>query len=238
MKNKKDTREEPLPFDGTMPEGTPIPAKKKSGTKKRKKVTIISVFLVLCVLGGAGWYLLYGNPALLNRAFQNLHDHAADTEEEYIFYPADYDLDVTTVREYMELDRDIHYKNGAETILITDTNAKFYGPDVQFFKQYFASVITGDHETYNSLFTSHYYETNDPHSGFTQQMIYDITIEKLSQDNTDAGIAYTYNVSYKIHQNNGTFRRDIGSDGARTQRFALLESDGTVLIDSITTYMQ
>lgn len=241
MKNKKKTNEEAVPFDGTMPEGTPIPEEKKANNKKRKKVVIVSVFLALCIIGASGWYLLYGNPALLNQTLQDIRGQVVGTngnEESYVFYPVDYDLDVTTVREYMELDRDLHYKDGAETIMITDANVEFYGPDVQFLKQYFTCAIAGDYETYNSLFTDHYYETNKPYSSFTQQMIYDITIEKLSQDDTEAGTIYGYNVSYKIYQNNGTFRSDIGSDGARTQYFELLESEGTVLIDSITSYVQ
>ena len=136
----------------------------------------------------------------------------------------------------MELDRDIHYKNGSETIMITDANSEFYSQDVLFFRTYFDYAIHGDYEAYNALFTEHYYETNEPYHSFTQQMIYDIEVEKLSETDNDRGKIYTYNVSYKIYRNNGTFRNDIGSDGAKTLYFELLETDGTILIDRITYY--
>ena len=188
MKNKKQ-KEEAIPFDGTMPAGTPI-SEKKPNTKKRKKVVIVCILLVMCILGAVGWYILYGNPNLLSQTFQDIRQHIVGmygSQQSYIYYPIDYDLDITTVKGYMELDRDIHYKDGA------------------------------------------YYS-------FTQQMIYDIEIEKLSVSESEKGILYAYNVAYKIYRNNGTFRNDIGSDGAKTLYFELLESNGSILIDRITYY--
>lgn len=231
--------EEPIPYDGTMPAGTPIFEKKKAASKKPKKIAIICVLLAMCLLGAGGWYILYGNPDILPEAFQNIRQHIVGmygSQRSYIYYPIDYDLDITTVGEYMELDRNIHYKDGAETVMITDTNLEFYGPDVQFFKQYFDYAINGDYEAYNQLFTNHYYETNEPYYSFTQQMIYDIEIEKLSMAESAKGILYAYNVTYKIYRNNGTFRNDIGSDGAKTLYFELLQSDDSILIDRITYY--
>ncbi len=237
MKNRKP-KEEAVPFDGTMPAGTP-PSEKSSKTKKSKKVAIVCILLVICLLGAGGWYILYGNPNLLSQTFQDIRQHIVGmygSQQSYIYYPIDYDLDITTVKGYMELDRDIHYKNGAETVMITNANLDFYGPDVQFFKRYFDYAINGDYAAYNQLFTEHYYETSEPYYSFTQQMIYDIEIEKLSVSESEKGVLYAYNVAYKIYRNNGTFRNDIGSDGAKTLYFELLESNGSILIDRITYY--
>ena len=243
MKNKKREKivEEAIPFDGTMPAGTPIPKgeKKKPQSKKRKKIIFICILLAMCLFGAGGWYVLYGNPDILPNAFQEIRQHVAGmygSQESYIYYPIDYDLEITTVREYMELDRDIHYKNGPETVMITDANLEFYGPDVQFFRRYFDYAISGDYEAYNQLFTDHYYESNEPYYSFTQQMIYDIVIEKLSATESTKGVLYAYNVTYKIYRNNGTFRNDIGSDGAKTLYFELLQSGDSILIDRITYY--
>lgn len=211
----------------------------KSKSNKNKKIAIVCVFLILCLFGSIGWYLIYAKPDMLNQTLQDIRTHITGMygcEQSYIYYPIDHDLDITTVKEYMELDRDIHYKNGSETIMITDANLEFYDKDVQFFKTYFDCAIRGDYEAYNALFTPHYYETNEPYYSFTQQMIYDIEIEKLSEAESTQGTVYAYNVSYKIYRNNGTFRNDIGSDGAKTLYFELLESDNTVLIDRITYY--
>ncbi|MCI8610889.1 MAG: hypothetical protein HFE66_03070 [Clostridiales bacterium] len=237
MKNKQQ-REEAIPFDGTMPAGTPI-SEKKPKTKKRKKIVIVCIALVLSLLGAGGWYILYGNPNLLSQTFQDIRQHIVGmygSQQSYIYYPIDYELDITTVKGYMELDRDIHYKDGAETVMITNANLDFYGPDVQFFKRYFDYAINGDYAAYNQLFTEYYYETNEPYYSFTQQMIYDIEIEKLSVSESEKGVVYAYNVAYKIYRNNGTFRNDIGSDGAKTLYFELLESNDSILIDRITYY--
>ncbi len=241
MKNKKEKKEteEAIPFDGTMPAGTPISEKQKPKSKKRKKIVIVCILLVMCLFGAGGWYILYGNPDMLPQTFQDIRQHIVGmygSQQSYIYYPIDYDLDITTVKGYMELDRDIHYKDGAETVMITDANLEFYGPDVQFFSRYFDYAINGDYEAYNQLFTDHYYETNEPYYSFTQQMIYDIVIEKLSTTESAKGVFYAYNVTYKIYRNNGTFRNDIGSDGAKTLYFELLQSGDSILIDRITYY--
>lgn len=239
MKKNKKNLEEPIPFDGTVPENTPLPdVQPNKKSNKKKKIAVVCVLLV-CLLGGICWYFIYANPNVLNQTLQDIRNHITGmygSKQSYIYYPIDHDLDITTVEGYMELDRDIHYKNGSETIMITDANSEFYSQDVLFFRTYFDYAIHGDYEAYNALFTEHYYETNEPYHSFTQQMIYDIEVEKLSETDNDRGKIYAYNVSYKIYRNNGTFRNDIGSDGAKTLYFELLEADNTILIDRITYY--
>lgn len=239
MKRNKKHKEEPIPFDGTALKDAPIPDIQPSiKSNKKKKIAVICVVLI-CLLGGICWYFVYANPNALNQTFQDIRNHITGmygSRQSYIYYPIDHDLDITTVEGYMELDRDIHYKNGSETVMITDANSDFYSQDVLFFRTYFDYAIHGNYEAYNALFTEHYYETNEPYHSFTQQMIYDIEIEKLSETNNDRGKIYAYNVSYKIYRNNGTFRNDIGSDGAKTLYFELLEADNTILIDRITYY--
>jgi len=239
MKRNNKSIEEPIPFDGTKPDDIPILEKQPTAkSMKNKKIAVICVLLV-CLLGGICWYCIYTNPNAFNQTLQNIRNHIIGmygSKQSYIYYPIDHDLDVTTVEGYMELDRDLHYKNGSETIMITDANSEFYGQDILFFKTYFDYAIHGDYEAYNTLFTEHYYETNEPYHSFTQQMIYDIEIEKLSETDNAHGKIYAYNVSYKIYRNNGTFRNDIGSDGAKTLYFELVEEKGTLLIDRITYY--
>ena len=67
-------------------------------------------------------------------------------------------------------------------------------------------------------------------------MIYDITVEKLSENYKDGNTVYKYNVSYKIYRNNGTFRNDIGSDGSKTLMFTLIGDGTQVKIDAINYY--
>lgn len=206
---------------------------KKSG--KKKKIIII-VFAVMCVFGALSWYLLYGNPSLLNKAEEEAEKEIIGmygSTQSYVFYPADEEVPPSAVREYMELDRYIHYTNGAETVIVTEEDADDYGREVGFFVEYFRTVIDGDYAKYNTLFTENYFDTNEKTCDFTPQMLYDINITKLPEG-TDG---YHFDVSYKIFRNNGTFRNDIGSDGSKTLHFTLVEEGGKILIDSIKYYV-
>lgn len=210
-------------------------------SKKKKKVAVLSAFLVLCVLGAVSFVLLYCIPEKdVNPMFDSEKQDEIigmyGSTQSYIYYPIDHNLQVMNEREYLDLDRNIYYTKGAETIALTDEDFSNHTADVQFFKNYFNFAIMGEYESYNSLFTDNYYESNEPYYSFTQQMIYDIKIEKLGEGTVRGMDSYSYNVSYKIHKNNGTFRNDIGSDGSKTLNFTLVDQDGTILIDSIDYY--
>jgi hypothetical protein len=64
------------------------------------------------------------------------------------------------------------------------------------------------------------------------QMLYDMRIEPYAtEDETPA-----YLLEYKIYRNNGTFRRDIGSNAARTLLVFLTYEQGTPCIDAMQPY--
>lgn len=227
-------------FDGVMPQGVPIQDPVSAKKRRRRKTVILSVFLALCFAGGGMWYLLYGHPDILDSALDKAADEIIGqygSTKSYIYYPIDYDLDINSVPEYLELDRGVHLKNGAETLLVTADNADSMGEDARFFVQYFETVVNGDYNRYNKLFTENYYKTNEPYYSFTSQMIYDILVEKLNEKEDGGVTTRSYNVSYKIYRNNGTFRNDIGSDGSKTLYFELNDSQGTLLIDRISYYV-
>ena len=232
MKKDKLTNEEPVAevaADGT-----------ENKPKNKARRAVIIGICVMAVLGAVSWLLLYGKPEILDNAADKVQDKIAGmygSNQSYIYYPVDDALDVTLVDEYMELDRTIHYTLGAETFALTDDIISIFGKDVQFFKAYFECAVAGDYQTYNSLFTDNYYKKNEPYYSFAPQMIYDIYIEKLSEDTSSGNTVYAYNVSYKIFRNNGTFRNDIGSDGSKTLYFELVEQDGIILIDKIDYYV-
>lgn len=214
------------------------PAKSK---RKRAAAIIVSVILSVGILSGAGlWFISRGQAG-----GDNVVGGTSDTKKvvgmygstsSYLHYPIDDELDVTTVDEYMELDRTVHYKENGESIALDDDNIDMFGDDVKFFVMYFYYIVTGDFETYNKQFTEDYYKSAEPYYSFTQQMLYDIEIEKLGEDKTESETRYRYDVSYKIFRNNGTFRNDIGSDASKTLYFELTKSGGKVLIDKIDYY--
>lgn len=209
--------------------------------KSKKKVAIIAIIASLCVIGGLSWFLLYGlpekeeNPMFDPNKQEEIIGMYGSTQT-FLFYPIDHDLDVMTEKEYLDLDRNIYYTKGAETVALTVEDYDSYPEDVLFFIDYFDYAISGNYSEYNALFTENYYESNDPYYSFTQQMIYDIRIEKLSEDTKDGKDIFCYDVSYRIHKNNGTFRNDIDSDGSKTLFFTLVKENDKILIDSINYY--
>ena len=213
------------------------PADARAKNKKR----IIIGFVVMCILGLVSAVCLQ-NPQWFELKTETVVNTSmySDRIVSYNFYPTDYELDVTADEVYMGLDRYVYFKNGNETIAITDGDYAAYNPAVEFFGNYFETVIAGDAETYNTFFTDLYYQTNKPYVQFAPQMLYDIRIEMLSNDpQNDGSVLYAFNVEYKIHRNDGTFRNDIGSDASKKLYFELYEDkEGLVRIDRITYYVR
>lgn len=208
-----------------------------SGKKKRMIIAIIVISVVAVIS-----YILLDHPELFDvssffkKEEQNkISSMYSNRIISYDFYPSEYDVDITKDEKYMQLNRYIQYTDGAETYTITDEDYAKYGKPVEFFAEYFEIVRRGDTEAYNDLFTDHYYETNEPYYRFATQKIYDISLQKLSEENS--GDKYAFNVTYKIYRNDGTFRNDIDSDGSKTLYFELVNENGVLKIDRITNYV-
>ena len=206
---------------------------KSQNSRKKVAVTFIIIVLSLGLISGV---LLVVFDFLEKTKEKDPTNMYSDELHSYIFETPDYGLDVTTVDEYMELDRLLYYKDGAEEFGL-DRDFEKYGKPVAFFKEYFDTAIAGKWEDYNKMFTEHYYESNKPRNQFAPQMIYDMHITKLWQKIDDDGTdRYAFDVSYRIYKNNGTFRNDIESGASKTLYFELVETDEGIKIDRITYY--
>lgn len=212
---------------------------KKTAAKRRKNVWLF-VLITIVAFTIIVWLVTNGSFGIGRK-----HSVSGPTSRysnrlvSYAFYPSDYDLDVTTVDEYMQLDRLLHYKNGALTLGLTKEDLSGTNDAVKFFSEYFETVIKGDYETYNSFFTDKYYQTEDPYISFAPQMIYNIEIEQLSESpQSDGSTNWIFYVSYMIYRNDGSFRNDIPSDAIRKLRYELIENhDGQIMIDRICYYL-
>lgn len=163
-----------------------------------------------------------------------------------IFFDPDYDYDITKDSEYLAKDRAIYYCDllTGVTEALDNKSLYQYGDALPVLKKMIDCIIAGDADGYNKLFSSNYFsiEGREPEEPFTMQQVYDIRFTKVavSEKSTEAGKKYTqyeYEVEYKIHKNNGTFRTDIGHDDSRKQYFVLSDSTGeNVLIDQILIY--
>lgn len=204
--------------------------------KKKRMLTAIIIISILAVIS----YVLLENPQIFEKAEDKNTPTSMYSENlySYTFYEADYDRDVTQDEEYMQLDRLVHYKTGYLSVGIERDEIASYNDVVQFFCDYFDTIMAGDAETYNTYFTDRYYEYYEPYISFAPQMIYDIEVEQLSETQNDDGTTnWNFNVIYKIHKNDGTFRNDLESDSYKVLYYELIgDAAGNVLIDYITYY--
>ncbi len=199
--------------------------------KKAKKRLIIIISIIFAVM------LILGTAVII---IENIPSKEEEFEVDYRFYPADYGENIFEDEKYLSLiaEEFIRYTDLSTgvTVGISKDTAKEQGSEVQFLVDMVYDAINGDHNSYNARFSNTYYEKHAPKDSFTMQKIYDVLITYVSEEDTESNYTKSiYCVEYKIYENNGTFRCDIG-DGSKKQYFTLnTYEDGTILIDAITT---
>ena len=152
-------------------------------------------------------------------------------EEKIKFYPVT-DENIFENSQYVSKNRTVYYcdkSSGYEHVTpINEDNRTEYSAEVIFAEAYLNTVILGDELSLRQMCAESYLE-KDPIPDFTQQKLYDLCIY-LHQTETlqDGSRLVTYKLMYKILENNGTYRRDVGSDGARPEYLVLhVSKDGT-----------
>lgn len=145
----------------------------------------------------------------------------------------DSEIDIENDKDYLALDRNLYFKNGGLEFTVTADDEDL-DEGAAFFLEYFDAVLRGDEDRYNSMFSEAYFASYLPQAEFTKQMIYDMHIELISREESGETLNLTYYVDYKIHRNNGTFRRDILHDASRKLCFILSGTKDNLKIDSIT----
>lgn len=201
-------------------------------TRKKNKIIIICVFavsLVILLVCSLIPGLLKGNGDGKTEREEYTVDPSklADTKEE--------DFDILEYEEYLKYDRTIQYcyTSGVQVSVNDKTLAKH---DASFGLIYklIGTLIAGDSDAYNELV----HEDVGHFDSFTQQQVYDVVITKYSEtakqsETGQAYAEYVYVVEYKIHENNGSYRKDIESDACRAQYFVINDSTGELLIMDI-----
>ncbi|MHC1693771.1 MAG: hypothetical protein AB9835_00545 [Eubacteriales bacterium] len=205
--------------------------------KKLLKRILLIVAAVLLITGIVTGVLTVIENYLKDKKAKELEE--LDKPKSYIFFEPDYDENIFDDPIYMDKIRSIAYSDGIVKTLITDGDFSAFPPQVKFFEGYFDAAIKGDAETYNTLFTDEYYESNEKRDRFTMQKIHDIEVELLESYTTNTGKTVEYNiykVTYTILKNNGTFRNDMPEGSYVPQRFELVTTDGVTKINSIKAY--
>ena len=146
-------------------------------------------------------------------------------------------FDIMEYDEYLNLNRSVIYyeKDTGASYSIDDTNYWGFGADIKLVYELIEALIAGDSDAYNSLV----HEDAGHFESFTQQQIYDIYITRNEISNIENGdvtyTEYVVMVEYKIHENNGSFRKDIESDASRPQYLVIDNSSGKLLVTDIVS---
>lgn len=203
-------------------------ARDASKTKKKIIIFIIAaavmlVLLILCTRLMSEY--LYGNNE--NEMITVDPKKLCDTKEE--------GFDIFEYEEYLKYDRQIIYydEQTGVKLSVDDDSYTQYGKSFAVIYDMVNAIMNGDADTYNSLVT----EKIGHYDSFTQQQLYDIVITKKSEElHKEDEVTYTeyvFMVEYKIHENNGTYRRDIESDASRPQYIVVDDSMGKLLVTNI-----
>ena len=205
---------------------------------KRLKRGMIVVIIVLVAFAVIAIPLI----SYLDKLETQEQEEPVETKKEstIIFHEPDWDLDIMKEPGYLALDRTVYYCDTQYglTVALDEKNRDDYGPAVEVLTRMIELIIAGDNEGYNELFSSNYYENHDEEPPFTRQQLYDIKLTKVKETNVSDGYTqYEFEVEYRIRNNNGTFRTDIGDGESRKQYFVLSDSTSKdVLIDQILKY--
>lgn len=194
-------------------------------------IVIVVVILSLAIVG----FMKYINTPKLN------------TQGTLIFYEADYEYDIFSDKNYLDLDRNIYFENTENGHKVALENNNF--DDVPVDQHRFVSVlcdyinhaINGRSTELNSLFSKEYVDAGGKTKiDFTMQQLYNIKIAYIENnvqmvDGTNE-VSYDYWLEYMIRNNNGTFRSDMASDCIRKEYVRVTDRNGRIGIDVLAPY--
>ncbi len=216
--------------------GEPTQSKKKKKEKreltaaekhKRTKRNIIIGFLscVLILL------LSLTLPALIDAIRgEEERPKATPVDPSKLYETKEEDFDIFEYEEYLKFDRKFYLEDNKMNTVesIEDPTEAAYGEAIVLLYDLFHFIMEGDVDGYNALVVETLQKDD-----FTQQQIYDVKFTKKTEAANGVNTEYEVQVTYKIHENNGTFNNTIEPDACRPQIFVLNDNSGTLLVVDI-----
>lgn len=205
-----------------------------SAAKKRIKTTVIVVLAVLLLLGA----LVAAIPFLTDLILSQRGDNNISFND-WRFFEPDYGKNILADEVYLSLNRRIYYDRFGDVITVSSPDPTESSESAAFFYRYFDCLIQGDFENYSSFFTGECIKNNPEliPERFTMQAVYDISVKLFNSSSKETSYgevrAEIYEVSYRIFENNGTFRTDILPDDTRTLVFEVYVIGEEVKINAI-----
>lgn len=203
--------------------------RRRLSTKKKTLLIIIAVSVAAFVLCGVVVALLENASGVGNGEVETVDPWLLeDTKPE--------DFDIMEYEEYLLLDRTVYRNDNRSGIKVSVSADEYgmYGEAFELVCLVIDSLIEGDANAYNSYMG----DSELKKEGFTQQQIYDIEISPYStktytSKNNSEYIEYVFEVRYKIHENNGSYRNTVDSDRTRPVYFVINDSTGELLVMDI-----
>ena len=205
-------------------ENTEKNKKEPMSPKKKVKIIIASLIgaLVLCVV-------LIGVLDSVDTGKGAGERETLPPIDEWLLHETyDEDFDIMQYEEYLNLDRNIYLNNKSAGVMqsISEDDRDLYGEGFAVIYRVITAINEGDHTAYNGYMGAKHLKKGE----FTQQQIYSISIvpereERVSKDGVSYD-EYIFTVTYRIHENNGTYRNTIESDVSRPQIFIVNDSTG------------
>ena len=191
--------------------------------KKKKIIIVFAVIIIVLVL-------MFIASLILEHYEKKLRD--PKIELDYEFYVPLEDENYFNDPAYMIKDRTLHYTDSMGQQWIIDDQSNYSDIGGIFFQLYFLALEQGDSEILNSLYKEELGKFDD----FTPQRIYQKEVKYLYDEKIDdTTYSITYSVDYNIMKNDGSFRRDIGSDMSRTQYITLYYTSEETWIEEVKT---
>lgn len=172
----------------------------KVKSKKIKRLVILALALMLAAVG------VFISIKLLTPKIG-----FTEKQDDIFYFPEDYSEDIFEDLVYVNRNRDVKFDYYGTAIYMNEENIDVQSTEAKFFYNYFQTVINGDYTAYREYFDESFFLRHSIPEKFTKQKLYDIEVSAITSD-IENGAAYeTYKVSYKIQENNGSFRADVSS---------------------------
>ena len=142
------------------------------------------------------------------------------------FYPTHVG-DIFEYEAYMDKRPDVvlycQDPNGlGHTTSVDDDKADELPAEVFYLHDFLQIMMHADMDAYHNCFDASYYKSHQKQIAFSQQMIYDAEIRFVSEEmQTNGDRCVTYYLLYKLFENDGSLRRDVGSDAVVPMRIVL-----------------
>ena len=197
--------------------------------KKLRKKLIVVILIAIGVL------------ALLITAFlivKSLQEKEGEfTLPDNYFYPT-YNGDIFEYENYLELRPDvILYCEDIDGRGRTTDNLDDFPLEALYLRDFLEIMMHADIDAYNDCFNEIYYKNHERQSFFSQQMIYAAEIRFASEEKAASGErTVTYYLCYKLYENDGSLRRDVGSDAVIPMKVVLrVTPNGEISISEWST---